>query len=345
MPAHSRKQQQGRPVAPRSQTAITFRFVFSPAVIPAPSSSAGPIAPPAHARTSHTAIQVLDIKDGCDLAVKILSAAPLNPATTTHHDHTTLSPARLLLKRPADMLPTPPKTRTTNSPAFSDDDTFDSDLPSQSLLPQAPCSTTTASIKPPPKKKHRASTSASSSLTVATRRTSLDVVPDYNRLSSPDEECIDDVSARTTTSTKLVVSRKQSSSSLSSSSYNHTGNDSEEYQSSVSSSCHMLHYHPTTVPSTTTHLAHSDRENMSFHPYAQAGSNLSPAKLGVCHFCKSNKTGQWRRGPGGMRTLCNACGINWCRKVRAYARKEGVSIDEAEGVVGADETWFRRVVV
>ncbi|KAJ3125532.1 blue light receptor [Physocladia obscura] len=67
-------------------------------------------------------------------------------------------------------------------------------------------------------------------------------------------------------------------------------------------------------------------------------------KNGVCQFCKSNKTGQWRRGPGGMRTLCNACGINWCRKVRAYARSTGVSLDAAESAVGANETWFRRVV-
>ncbi|KAJ3234541.1 hypothetical protein HDU81_001354 [Chytriomyces hyalinus] len=71
---------------------------------------------------------------------------------------------------------------------------------------------------------------------------------------------------------------------------------------------------------------------------------IAPPKPGVCHFCQSCKTGQWRRGPGGMRTLCNACGINWCRKVRAFARVNGVTISEAEETVGADGAWFRRIV-
>ncbi|KAJ3263846.1 hypothetical protein HDU77_009870 [Chytriomyces hyalinus] len=73
-------------------------------------------------------------------------------------------------------------------------------------------------------------------------------------------------------------------------------------------------------------------------------ASITPPKPGVCHFCQSCKTGQWRRGPGGMRTLCNACGINWCRKVRAFARMNGVSISEAEETVGADGAWFRRIV-
>ncbi|KAI8828977.1 hypothetical protein BJ741DRAFT_582472 [Chytriomyces cf. hyalinus JEL632] len=73
-------------------------------------------------------------------------------------------------------------------------------------------------------------------------------------------------------------------------------------------------------------------------------ASIAPPKPGVCHFCQSCKTGQWRRGPGGMRTLCNACGINWCRKVRAFARVNGVSISEAEETVGADGAWFRRIV-
>lgn len=33
-----------------------------------------------------------------------------------------------------------------------------------------------------------------------------------------------------------------------------------------------------------------------------------------CHFCFKSKTPQWRSGPQGRLTLCNACGIKYGRK-------------------------------
>jgi hypothetical protein len=30
-----------------------------------------------------------------------------------------------------------------------------------------------------------------------------------------------------------------------------------------------------------------------------------------CEVCGTSETPQWRRGPGGKRTLCNACGVKW----------------------------------
>ncbi|KAJ3301818.1 hypothetical protein HDV03_000285, partial [Kappamyces sp. JEL0829] len=30
-----------------------------------------------------------------------------------------------------------------------------------------------------------------------------------------------------------------------------------------------------------------------------------------CQYCGATETPQWRRGPGGKRTLCNACGVKW----------------------------------
>ncbi|KAI9356567.1 hypothetical protein DFJ73DRAFT_758608 [Zopfochytrium polystomum] len=61
-------------------------------------------------------------------------------------------------------------------------------------------------------------------------------------------------------------------------------------------------------------------------------THIQPAGSGpgVCHFCQARKTGQWRRGPAGQRTLCNACGINWTKKIRAEARRGGCSLGEAE---------------
>jgi len=37
----------------------------------------------------------------------------------------------------------------------------------------------------------------------------------------------------------------------------------------------------------------------------------------ICHFCGRRETPEWRKGPGGPATLCNACGLQWAKKVRA----------------------------
>ena len=40
---------------------------------------------------------------------------------------------------------------------------------------------------------------------------------------------------------------------------------------------------------------------------------------GVCHSCGNNETPEWRRGPDGARTLCNACGLHFAKLVRRRA--------------------------
>ncbi|GAB5586646.1 hypothetical protein Unana1_01546 [Umbelopsis nana] len=42
-----------------------------------------------------------------------------------------------------------------------------------------------------------------------------------------------------------------------------------------------------------------------------------------CHSCKSTETPEWRKGPMGPRTLCNACGLIWAK----LARKKNQSSD------------------
>ncbi|WFD43221.1 hypothetical protein MPSI1_001878 [Malassezia psittaci] len=37
---------------------------------------------------------------------------------------------------------------------------------------------------------------------------------------------------------------------------------------------------------------------------------------GVCHACGNSDTPEWRRGPDGARTLCNACGLHFSKLVR-----------------------------
>ena len=36
----------------------------------------------------------------------------------------------------------------------------------------------------------------------------------------------------------------------------------------------------------------------------------------ICHICGETDTPEWRRGPKGKSTLCNACGISYAKKLR-----------------------------
>jgi len=42
------------------------------------------------------------------------------------------------------------------------------------------------------------------------------------------------------------------------------------------------------------------------------------APPGRCHSCNRAETPEWRRGPDGARTLCNACGLRKCSDAQAY---------------------------
>ncbi|KAI0052255.1 GATA-domain-containing protein, partial [Auriscalpium vulgare] len=37
---------------------------------------------------------------------------------------------------------------------------------------------------------------------------------------------------------------------------------------------------------------------------------------GKCHSCNIRETPEWRRGPDGARTLCNACGLHYAKLMR-----------------------------
>ncbi|CAE6472436.1 unnamed protein product [Rhizoctonia solani] len=41
---------------------------------------------------------------------------------------------------------------------------------------------------------------------------------------------------------------------------------------------------------------------------------------GYCHSCEISDTPEWRRGPDGQRTLCNACGLHYAKLVRKRDR-------------------------
>ncbi|EGO25060.1 GATA-4/5/6 transcription factor [Serpula lacrymans var. lacrymans S7.9] len=45
-----------------------------------------------------------------------------------------------------------------------------------------------------------------------------------------------------------------------------------------------------------------------------SGQRATPP--GKCHSCNIRETPEWRRGPDGARTLCNACGLHYAKLVR-----------------------------
>lgn len=46
------------------------------------------------------------------------------------------------------------------------------------------------------------------------------------------------------------------------------------------------------------------------------------APPGRCHSCNRAETPEWRRGPDGARTLCNACGLHYAKLTRKNTMKQ-----------------------
>jgi len=89
---------------------------------------------------------------------------------------------------------------------------------------------------------------------------------------------------------------------------------------------------PTTVLTTPHYVAapHADpassvssaRMRKPFHKRRPAHMDKS---MLICHFCGRRDTPEWRKGPGGPATLCNACGLQWAKKMRAQRHSSSSS--------------------
>merc|ERR1712137_28870 len=53
----------------------------------------------------------------------------------------------------------------------------------------------------------------------------------------------------------------------------------------------------------------------------------------TCHSCATSETPEWRRGPNGPRTLCNACGLKWAKKRRTDEKQNTSPSDTAESTI------------
>ncbi|KAI9315219.1 hypothetical protein BX666DRAFT_1960444 [Dichotomocladium elegans] len=56
-----------------------------------------------------------------------------------------------------------------------------------------------------------------------------------------------------------------------------------------------------------------------------------PVFQGRCHSCNISETPEWRRGPDGARTLCNACGLHYAKleRKRQAAEAKAKSTEES----------------
>jgi len=63
---------------------------------------------------------------------------------------------------------------------------------------------------------------------------------------------------------------------------------------------------------------------------AQSSKRKRPTEGALfCHNCKTKDTPEWRRGPMGAKTLCNACGIRWRLSQGEVAKQHKKSLLEA----------------
>ncbi|PWN38482.1 GATA-domain-containing protein [Meira miltonrushii] len=71
-----------------------------------------------------------------------------------------------------------------------------------------------------------------------------------------------------------------------------------------------------------TYVSGDESGSMGFRPSKYRKRSRAPAP-GSCVSCGVRDTPEWRRGPNGARTLCNACGLHFSKLLRRKKQEEG----------------------
>ena len=50
-------------------------------------------------------------------------------------------------------------------------------------------------------------------------------------------------------------------------------------------------------------------------------------KIKICENCGVDRSPEWRRGPSGHKTLCNACGLRYSRTINRYLNQQRAKND------------------
>lgn len=84
--------------------------------------------------------------------------------------------------------------------------------------------------------------------------------------------------------------------------------------SSSRGSDHAYHTYSAPAKAVQHETTPTSQQSQTYVPKYRKRSR-APAP-GVCHSCGNDDTPEWRRGPDGARTLCNACGLHFAKLVR-----------------------------
>lgn len=75
-----------------------------------------------------------------------------------------------------------------------------------------------------------------------------------------------------------------------------------------------------------TSLSGEFKENGAFAVGDSKKRRGKAAPPGRCHSCNRAETPEWRRGPDGARTLCNACGLHYAKLTRKMAVNKSAAL-------------------
>jgi len=77
-----------------------------------------------------------------------------------------------------------------------------------------------------------------------------------------------------------------------------------------------------------------DPSNGSASPSKRQKTDESVVEGQTCLGCKATSTPEWRRGPMGPRTLCNACGLVYAKLIKKRVREGVLGKTNGQGTAG-----------
>ncbi|CDH49426.1 predicted protein [Lichtheimia corymbifera JMRC:FSU:9682] len=92
------------------------------------------------------------------------------------------------------------------------------------------------------------------------------------------------------------------------------------------------------MPTENSAMHHDDNDYMSGGGRIRRKRRQRPTFQGRCHSCNISETPEWRRGPDGARTLCNACGLHYAKLERKRAAAEAKAKTEEQANNGTATT-------
>lgn len=90
------------------------------------------------------------------------------------------------------------------------------------------------------------------------------------------------------------------------------------------------------VPSSTEMSIPEPQGSSTDKASSSTDDSLQGSESQTCLGCKATSTPEWRRGPMGPRTLCNACGLVYAKLIKRRGREARNARDGPSDATGAD---------